>query len=529
MQKIPTERLVLANPLPIQSQGRCVLYWMRTARRPVWNFALQHAVQRAVELQKPLLIVETLACDAPHASLRHHHFALDGMADNARAFADKGVTYHPFVEQQPGQIVALLTQISRECCLLVTDEHPLLEQRQHLSELAKALPICIEAIDGNGILPLRAADREFTTAYSFRRFLQRQLPGHLLTMPLADPLTGANLPRLAKQPVALAGKGPAFTNDLLDGQRNKLSQLPIDQRTQPVKLRGGHQTAEAVFGHFLSEGLPHYVEQRNQPELEITSGLSAHLRWGHISSHQLVHRLLTQEGWTPGHLALECRGQRSGWWGLDENTEAFLDQLITWRELGYLFCNQQDDYQQFESLPEWAQKTLNHHTGDPRPYLYSAQDLAAAQTHDELWNAAQRQLAREGRLHNYPRMLWGEDSRMVPSPNTAMAVMIELNDRFALDGRDPNSYSGIGCWCLGRFDRAWGPERPIFGKIRYMSSTNTARKVAVRLTAPLPGGLAAEGRSMQLILSVPAVPGQAATTAICGTAPCFSKALRAGL
>lgn len=226
--------------------------------------------------------------------------------------------------------------------------------------------------------------------------------------------------------------------------------------------------------------MPRYVEQRNQPELEITSGLSAHLRWGHISPHQVVQRLLTQEGWTPGHLALECRGQRSGWWGLNENSEAFLDQLITWRELGYQLCNRRDDYQLFDSLPEWAQKTLNHHADDPRPYLYSAEDLAAAQTHDELWNAAQRQLVREGRMHNYLRMLWGKKIlEWSPSPSTALAVMIELNDRFALDGRDPNSYSGIG-WCLGRFDRAWGPERPIFGKIRYMSSINTARKVSVK-------------------------------------------------
>lgn len=480
MPPIPPKRLSLTNDMPVKDQGHFVLYWMRAARRPVWNFALQHAVHRAAALRKPLLIVETLACDEPYANLRHHHFALDGMADNARQFGNKDIAYYPFVEQQPGQVVALLTQVSQQCCLLVTDEHPLREQRHCLSALAKALPICIEAVDGNGILPLRAADRDFTTAYSFRRFLQRQLAGHLLTMPLADPLAKINLPRLIKLPKLLPGTDPTFSEELLAGRRNGLSQLPIDQQIQPLQLSGGHQAAEALFKRFLSEGLPHYVEQRNQPELEITSGLSAHLRWGHISPHQLVHQLLSQEGWTPGNLALECRGQRSGWWGLNENIEAFLDQLITWRELGYQLCHRQDDYQQFSSLPEWAQKTLNHHADDPRPYLYSAEELAAAQTHDELWNAAQRQLVGEGRMHNYLRMLWGKKIlEWSPSPNAALAVMIELNDRFALDGRDPNSYSGIG-WCLGRFDRAWGPERPIFGKIRYMSSLNTARKVSVK-------------------------------------------------
>jgi deoxyribodipyrimidine photo-lyase len=299
-------------------------------------------------------------------------------------------------------------------------------------------------------------------------------------MPLADPLNGADLPHLKTLPKDLSGEKPSLTEEWLGGRRKGLQQLPIDQQVQPVKPSGGYQAAEVLFDRFLSEGLPHYVAQRNQPEREITSRLSAHLRWGHISSHQLVHQLLIQEDWTPGNLALECRGQRSGWWGLTENTEAFLDQLITWRELGYQLCHRQDDYQQFDSLPEWAQQTLNHHAGDPRPYLYSVKDLAAAQTHDELWNAAQRQLVREGRMHNYLRMLWGKKIlEWSPSPQTALEVMIDLNDRLALDGRDPNSYSGLG-WCLGRFDRAWGPERPIFGKIRYMSSINTARKVSVK-------------------------------------------------
>jgi deoxyribodipyrimidine photo-lyase len=480
MPAIPEERLTAVNDRPLQDRGRFVVYWMRAARRPVWNFSLQHAVQRAVELQKPLLIVETLACDEPYASLRHHHFALDGMADNARLLAGKAVTYHPFFEQQPGQIIALLHQIVKHSCLLVTDEHPLLWQRQLLARLANDLPIRIETVDGNGVLPLRAADRTFTTAYALRRFLQRNLAGHLLSMPLTDPLAEADLPQLKTLPPDLNRNWPAADPDLLEGKRQSLQKLPIDQHVTPVQQAGGYLEALRRFKHFLTEGLPHYVAQRNQPELEITSGLSPYLRWGHIGSQQLVHQLLKRQDWTPGHLALECRGQRSGWWGLEENSEAFLDQLITWRELGYLMCQQRDDYQQFSSLPEWAQQTLRHHGDDPRPYLYTVEELAAAETHDPLWNAAQRQLLREGKLHNYLRMLWGKKIlEWSASPETALAAMIELNDRFALDGRDPNSYSGIS-WCLGRFDRAWGPERPIFGKIRYMSSANTARKVSVK-------------------------------------------------
>jgi deoxyribodipyrimidine photo-lyase len=192
-----------------------------------------------------------------------------------------------------------------------------------------------------------------------------------------------------------------------------------------------------------------------------------------------VQQLLDQEGWHPSNLSLETRGQRSGWWGLSADADAFLDQLITWRELGYQFCLRRDDYDRFDGLPPWAQATLLDHTADPRPYLYSRQELETGQTHDPLWNSAQMQLVREGRLHNYLRMLWGKKIlQWSASPQQALATMIELNDYYALDGCDPNSYSGIG-WVLGRFDRAWGPQRAVFGKIRYMSSRNTARKVAV--------------------------------------------------
>jgi deoxyribodipyrimidine photo-lyase len=143
-------------------------------------------------------------------------------------------------------------------------------------------------------------------------------------------------------------------------------------------------------------------------------------------------------------------------------------------------CWQRDDYDQYDSLPDWAQKTLKEHAGDSRPFVYSLEEFATAATHDPLWNAAQVQLARQGRIHNYLRMLWGKKIlHWSESPRAALQIMIELNNKYALDGRNPNSYSGI-FWVLGRYDRAWGPEREIFGKVRYMTSENTARKVRVK-------------------------------------------------
>jgi deoxyribodipyrimidine photo-lyase len=230
----------------------------------------------------------------------------------------------------------------------------------------------------------------------------------------------------------------------------------------------------------LSAKLDRYAEDRNVPDLDASSGFSPYLHWGHLSVHEVFHELARREGWMPSKLANKASGSREGWWGMSPAAEAFLDELVTWRELGYNFCSRRRDYGEYASLPGWAQETLAEHRRDHRPTLYSLEQFEHSQTHDPLWNAAQRQLVQEGRLHNYLRMLWGKKIlEWSPTPQAALATMIELNNKYAVDGRNPNSYSGI-FWVLGRYDRPWGPERPIYGKIRYMTSENTARKVAVK-------------------------------------------------
>jgi deoxyribodipyrimidine photo-lyase len=231
---------------------------------------------------------------------------------------------------------------------------------------------------------------------------------------------------------------------------------------------------------FVDGRLVSYIERRNQPEEEGASGLSPYLHFGHISAHRIFHAVMEKEKWFFDRLSERADGRRSGWWGMGESAEAFLDQLITWRELGFNMCRLREDVDRYSSLPAWALQTLSAHEMDEREAVYSPEEFDGAKTHDPLWNAAQNQLKREGRLHNYLRMLWGKKIlQWTASPQKALGIMIELNNRYALDGRDPNSTSGI-FWVLGRYDRAWGPERPVFGKIRYMSSRNTARKVRVR-------------------------------------------------
>jgi deoxyribodipyrimidine photo-lyase len=231
---------------------------------------------------------------------------------------------------------------------------------------------------------------------------------------------------------------------------------------------------------FLDETLADYGEKRNRPDDGRTSGLSPYLHFGHISAHEVFLETMRRERWSPDDVVPPANGRRSGWWAVTETAEAFLDQVITWRELGFQFCHHRKDHERWESLPEWARRTLEEHASDPRDHVYNLKEFAAAATHDPLWNAAQTQLVREGTIHNYLRMLWGKKIvEWTEHPRQALKIMLELNNRFALDGRDPNSVSGI-FWVLGRHDRPWGPERPIFGKVRYMTSANTARKFPVK-------------------------------------------------
>ena len=245
-------------------------------------------------------------------------------------------------------------------------------------------------------------------------------------------------------------------------------------------FKGGRRAGLERMQEFLENGLALYPERRNEPELEGTSGFSPYLHFGHICTHEILKEIFEKESWSFNRLGRSTTGKRTGWWGMGEGAEAFLDELLTWRELGLNMCHLRKDYDAYESLPDWARKTLHYHRADKRDYIYSLDELESGLTHDPLWNAAQMQLVREGRIHNYLRMLWGKKIlEWSQSPEDALHTMITLNNKYALDGRDPNSYSGI-FWTLGRYDRAWGPERRIFGKIRYMSSENTARKVGVK-------------------------------------------------
>lgn len=456
-------------------RGSYVLYWLVAARRPTLNFALQQARDWAIRLGKPLLILEALRSDYRWASDRMHRFVIEGMVEHVREFAQRGIAYHAYVEPEAGAGRGLLEALARDACLVVTDDYPAFFLPRMLRAAAR-IPVRLEAVDSNGLLPLRAADRVFPTAYAFRRFLQKELPRHLKNRPERDPLVAAPTGRSALASATLKrwpSLRPGTNNSALNGL---IAGLPIDHEVPPVPYRGGFLQGARELESFCARRLAGYAKKRNDPAVQATSGLSPYLHFGHVGAHQVFEEVLEAEGWSPASLSTSTAGKRSGWWGMSEPAEAFLDELVTWRELGFNMCSLSPDYDRFESLPEWAQTTLGAHAADPRPYLYSREQLESASTHDPIWNAAQRQLTREGRIHGYLRMLWGKKIlEWSETPRRALDVMIDLNNRWAVDGRDPNSYSGI-FWVLGRYDRAWGPERPIYGKVRYMTSENTARK-----------------------------------------------------
>ena len=460
--------------------GGYILYWMVSARRTTFNFTLDRAIFWAQRLARPLVVFEPIRVNYPWASDRLHAFVIQGMAAKRLIFSNIPVFYYPYVEPSRDAGKGLLMALAADACLVVSDDYPCFFLPSMQATAAGRLPVPLELVDSNGILPLSSADHAFTAAFHFRRHVQRTLVQYLDKTPQANPLNGLDLPSPKRLLDAVKKRWPPASDEFLSGDLTGLESLPIDHSVPVSPIRGGESAAGLALSKFLKNGLDNYHRAHNEPESEGTSRLSPYLHFGHIAAHEIFHAVMKQENWSVFKLGGKPNGAREGWWGVSEGAEAFLDQLITWRELAFNQCVfRPDDYDRYESLPAWALETLAKHERDPRPHIYSRAQLEAGQTHDPLWNAAMGQLRSEGWFHNYMRMLWGkkilEWSR---TPREALGHMIAIMDRWSLDGRDPNAYAGY-FWTLGRYDRPW-PERPIYGTVRSMSSDNTARKFPVK-------------------------------------------------
>jgi deoxyribodipyrimidine photo-lyase len=477
---VPSSRIRHLNDRPPRPGGEFVLYWMTSARRLHWNFGLQRAVDLAVEWRRPLLILEALRCDYPHASDRLHRFVLQGMAVNVREAGRSRAGHYAYVEPERGHGRGLLAALASRACAVVADWYPAFFLPRMMAAAARRCDVRVEAIDGNGIVPISDHGRAFSVARSYRAFVQRTFRERVPEFPEESPLARlARAPRLTAVPPGIATRWPAASPDLLAATPAALAALPIDHGVGPGVMPGGRREGLKRLSAFVETDLPHYADRHNHPDDNGTSRLSPYLHFGHVSAHEVFSAVMTRERWTTRRLSKRAGGVREGWWGSSPSAEMFLDQLVVWRELSFNGCEYVPRYTSYESLPDWARRTLEKHEADPRPHLYSLARLDAARTADGVWNAAQRQLRTEGWCHGYLRMLWGKKIlEWSAHPAEAFERMARLMDRYALDGRDPNSYASYA-WVLGRYDRPW-PERPVFGTVRYMSSASAMRKLRMK-------------------------------------------------
>ena len=471
-------RLRRLNAHPTRASGEFVLYWMQAYRRLAHNHALDYALACARELERPLVVYEGLRLDYPWASARLHRFVLEGMQDNAREAERLGVNYWPFVETPRAPAAGLLARIASRAALVVTDDFPCFVVPAQAQALASRVSVPVWAVDSNGIVPLALLQPAVSAAAHLRPRIHKAFAESWAHRASARP----RIPEVARRPV-----DPPFEPWRADDLDAFVRSLPIDPSVAPVAgMPGGARAARARLRSFVGTRLRGYAESRSEPaapDAGHASGLSPYLHFGHLSIEQVAAEVLASTGgWSPNDLHIDARGKREGFFSEDADVNAFLDEALTWRDVGFQWhwTRRQDTASLETALPGWALATLRAHASDRRAFVYSLEQWEAADTHDPLWNAAQRELAATGVIHNYLRMLWGkkviEWSR---TPEEAYRTLEHLNNKYALDGRDPNSYTGI-LWCFGLFDRPWAPERPVLGTVRYMSSENTARKFRIK-------------------------------------------------
>jgi deoxyribodipyrimidine photo-lyase len=480
MKNINSKRVFKRNEQEVRESGEYVLYWMQINRRFHYNFALEYAVAWANKLDKPLLIFEGLSCDYPWRTERSHWFNMQGMQAHQKVADEKNLNYYSFLEEEAGQYPALFQELVKKSALIITDEYPVFIMRERNERIPGEVDVPYITVDANGIIPLGVSDSAPYSAYIFRKTMQKYFLECFEQPPKENPLEelehteAVSLPEAITQTYPDAQTAGRFSKEWLAG-------IDVDHSVKPLDIDGSREGGLQRLEQFLDFDLKAYGEERNHPDKESTSRLSPWLHFGKLSEHEIVMHSLRRQprDWSRSEITPQ-KGKRDGFFGGDPSIEGFLDEVITWREVGFHFAHHVPNYDSFDSLPDWAQKTLLEHEGDERPYLYSYEEFANARTHDDIWNAAQRQLVRDGRIHNYLRMLWGKKVlEWTPDVQTAIEYLIKLNNTYAIDGRDPNSYSGI-FWIFGRFDRAWGPERKMYGKIRYMTSKSTRSKVRLK-------------------------------------------------
>ncbi len=453
-----------------------VVYWMQREQRAADNFGLLYAQSRARELKRPLGVVFCLADSFLGAGLRQFAFLLRGLEETAENLRKKNIPFF-LLRGDPGKEIPRFVNKSR-AALLVGDFNPLRLPRSWQQAVAEAVSVPFDEIDSHNIVPCRvASDKQEYAAYTFRPKINKLLPGFLVKIPALKkhpyPWPGST-----DIPVCVPSSRPSLHRQeclchTAEGSTDipvcvpaidwikVLASLKVDSSIGEIDwLEPGEKAARVRLKKFVEKKLARYPEDRNDPNRDGQSGLSPYLHFGQLS---------------PLRVALEVKNSSAS----EEAKDAFLEELIVRRELSDNFCFYQPKYDKVEGFPEWSRKNAAEHRSDRREYLYTPKQLHAAETHDDLWNAAQTELVERGTIPGYLRMYWGKKIlEWTSSPEEALKTAIDLNDRYQLDGRDPNGYAGVAWSIGGVHDRPW-PSRPVFGKVRYMNYNGCRRKFNV--------------------------------------------------
>jgi len=421
-------------------KGRYVLYWMQASQRSTCNHALAYAILQANDLDLPVLVYFGLTESYPEATARHYAFMLEGLQEVQSALKQRGIGMVVWQCSPPEGA----SRLAQDAALVVTDRGYLRHQRAWRQEVASRIDKLLVQVESDVVVPVETASvKEEWAAATLRPRIHKQLKRFLVPLQEYEVRVPSAHMDLAEPGVDLSAPGAC------------LESLQIDHSVAPVReYIGGMHEAQERLHDFIERRLSHYDVWRNDPGLDGLSHMSPYLHFGQISPLDIAMQVQAAGG--PG-------------------AQSFLEELIVRRELAVNFCYYNPAYDSLMALPAWARKTLEEHQGDPRHPLYTPEELERAETHDPYWNAAQQEMVWRGKMHGYMRMYWGkkilEWSR---TPQEALQTALALNNKYELDGRDPNGYAGVA-WCLGKHDRPWA-ERPIYGKTRYMSANGLKRK-----------------------------------------------------
>ena len=432
-----------------------IAYWMQASVRSRANHALEYAVHLANHRGQDLRVFFALSPGYPGANLRHYWFLVEGLRDTAGRLRQRGIGFTLYLGNAPELALA----VSRRVSTLVTDMGYTRIQREWRRQVAEQADCPLVQVESNVVVPVEtASSKEEFAARTIRPRIHRHMETFLR---LPAEITPATEPPPAFD---LSSEGFRSIDPAQFDHPDRLTDLvSLDTTVDAVnEFHGGESDAQQRLGDFVRSRLLHFDERRNIPDQDWSSCMSAYLHFGHISPIEIVLR--AREA-VETELGASARA----------DLESFEEELVVRRELAMNFTHYNDAYDRFEALPDYARATLTEHAADPRPASYSLRELEEAETDDLYWNACQREMRSRGKMHGYMRMYWGKKIlEWTADPAEAMARAIELNDRYELDGRDPNGYTGVA-WCFGKHDRGW-PERPVFGKVRYMNSNGLKRK-----------------------------------------------------